>query len=723
MHLSHRSVHQHVFRSHSLIALGTLAIAACSELMAQAGLLDSETRNALKESTVRIQTLGSGESGSGSGFVVHQDGDQIYIATNQHVVSAGKEGQEANEDDRTRWRVRFAGEDLKAEPIRAELVAADQEHDLAVLRIERADAPKVFEIDSKETLEETMPITVFGYPLGDSYVTINNAQVSGFLHDSVGGMRRIKFYGKVDPGSSGGPVVDRNGAVIGVMVEGDRRSEGIGYCIPAHELRELMRGRLGNFTIKQSGGPEEFDIHFSADVLDPLNRLEKVYLKYILADDVTSNELEKVPEANGTRWNLLSDKMKTATVALRDSVASMTVRIAGETGQKAYLQLSYERDGEPSTVSRPIRLRLGGDPILPGRYRGDRDDEEEAEQDPDEGKYPLPNASVQSVLGPQIAVNGYHVNEWNIDPGSIIPNLQWDKNSLYIYMVSRDGVLRKIDPFRNQIDLQLDLKLSVQWADLSGEGLMLMTEDEQLWVVDERNFKVRGVVEKIPGLQQIASCRRSFYAFCVTGEGSTIEVYDLVDGVKTQMYQAADFALPPGSADGASPVKRFDRLTMTPDGRFLFCESDGALHRFAVQDDEIAYDQAGNRIGRAPERIEISEDGLYVSLIDREGNRQTGGVPIKPFGIYVFNVAQLAKPLMAVDGGQPTLYVVREDSSRSIFGTVKNSPLVRFDLEGTKVREFPELKGEFASQILVYPKRPGFLVVLTDAKTYVMKQL
>ena len=78
---------------------------------------------------------------------------------------------------------------------------------------------------------------------------------------------------------------------------------------------------------------------------------------------------------------------------------------------------------------------------------------------------------------------------------------------------------------------------------------------------------------------------------------------------------------------------------------------------------------------------------------------------------------------MAADGGQPTGFLVREDASKSIFGTVKNAPLVQFDLEGTLVREFPELEGELASQILIYPLKPGFLVVLTDTKTYVMKQL
>lgn len=687
-------------------------------LGAQNVYLDSETRNALKESTVRIQTTRDNDSGSGSGFVIKKDGDSVYIATNQHVVSAGEEGENAV-GERTRLRVRFAGEDLKAEPLRAELLVTDQEHDLAILKVTRASAPRPFELYSEQTIEETLPITIFGYPLGDEYVTINNAQVTGFLHDSMGGLRRIKIYGKAEPGSSGGPVVDNKGAVIGVMVQIDRRAENISYCIPATELHELMRGRLGNYTVRQSGGPDEYDVSFSAEVLDPLGRLRETTLHYILADDVSSNELENAVSENGAKWQLLSGKMKSVPVAIRESEASMTFRVIGEPGDAVYLQLRYEREGEPIGVSQPVRLSLGGRPILPGRYRGERGEDEEK---PD-GRYPLPRKAEESIIGKRVPVRGYRVNEWQIDAGSLIPNMTWDEHSLFVFMVNNEGLVRKVDPFRNQVDWALDLKSPVKWADLSGEGLLVLTKDEQLWVVDDRELRVRGVIEKIPGISHVASARSNFYAFCVTGEGTTLEVFDLVDGVKTQTYEASDFVLPEGSAEGTSPVKRFDRLNMTPEGRYLLCESEGALHRFIVEDDELTYDQAGARIGRSPESIQISEDGLYVSLVDREGNRRQAGVPIEPFGIYVFDVSDLTVPLMAVDGGQPTPYVLREDSSQSIYGTVKNAPLVRFDLNGTKVREFPELQGEYARQILVYPKRPGFLIVLTDTKTYVLKEL
>src|SRR5690606_22453387 len=102
------------------------------------------------------------------------------------------------------------------------------------------------------------PVTVFGYPLGDPSITINTAQLSSFAHNDMGAMVRLKVFGKVDPGNSGGPVVDMDGAVVGVTVEKDRRADNIGYAIPAFELHELLRGRLGNFHVDQEGSDLAF---------------------------------------------------------------------------------------------------------------------------------------------------------------------------------------------------------------------------------------------------------------------------------------------------------------------------------------------------------------------------------------------------------------------------------------------------------------------------------
>ena len=524
-------------------------------------------------------------------------------------------------------------------------------------------------------------------------------------------MRRLKLFAKVDPGNSGGPLVDNEGSIIGVIVEKDRRSDRIGYAIPAFELHELIRGRLGNLEVVQEGGPNAFDVKVTAEVLDPMDKLKDVALYYIVRDDFDPKKVRESVSDNGAKWRLLSHEMKRVPVTLDGDKVEINFSVEGEAGKKCVFQLVHKREGEPGWTTQPFLTILGG------YFEGEG--LETAKADP----FPLPSTPEGSIRGDRVTVRGFRAHEWQLGESPIIPNMMWDEHSLFVYMTSENGVVRKVDPFRNKVDIQVDLRAPVDWSVLSGEGLLVLTKDNKLWIVDDRTLKVRRVIEKIDGVSHVTSARNSFYAFCVTGGGRTLEVYDLVEAEKTQTYQATEFALPEGSPEGASPLKRFDLATMSVDGRFLFCESEGALHRFRVQDDELVYDQAGPRIARRPERIQISEDSAYVSLLDKEGNREQGGVPINSFGIYVYNTDDLAVPEMAIDPSQPTPFLVREDASRSLYGTIKNAPLAQFDLEGTLVREFPELEGEFATQILTYPLRPGFLLILTDKKTYVLKQI
>ncbi len=695
--------------------LACALLSAPGVMTTQAQHVPAEIRNELRKSTVWVRTANDGDYGTGTGFVIRKDGDDVYIATNHHVTDAQRHGQEVD-IKRTRYRVLFAGEDPNGETYRADLIAADAEHDLAILKLKRADAPEPFNLYSEKPLEETLPVTVLGFPSGDRDITINNGQISGFKNDIIGGMRRIKVFCKVDPGNSGGPLVDAEGNLLGVIVEKDPKLDNVGYAIPAYELHEMLKGRLGNFEVRQEGESGDYTVQVRADVLDPYGKLKSAKLHYITGADLKPEQLSKHVGSDGLRWSLFSKEMKAVPVSIRDDKASMTVNVPGEFGEFCFIQLSYQREGMAQSVSRPLPIILGGS--------GDLEEGEDGESKKSRpGRRALPRAPQKSILGERVAIRDFRANEWLIDSGEIIPNVDWDENGLYVFMVTKEGVVRKIDPFRNQIDLEIDLELSAQWAVLSGEGVLVLTKDQQLWIVDDRDLKVRRVIREIPGVMHVASCRKSFYAFCVVGDGTTLEVYDLVDGAKTQTFQASDFSLPKDAASGASALKRFNHLTMGPYGRFLYAESDGAIYRFMVTDDELTLEEATPKIGKNPSGIVVSEDGLYVSLLDDEGNHSLPELSIQPFGVYVYKMNDFSQPLAAVDGGQPTPYLEREDSSRSIFGTVKNSPLVRFDLEGTKVREFPELEGEFAKQILVYPKRPGFLLVLTDAKAYVLKQL
>jgi len=174
---------------------------------------------------LQFRTLVAGaerQSSTGSGFLVTADGLAI---TNYHVVS------QVALDPKT-YRLEYAAADGNRGE--AKLLAIDLANDLAVVHLDRRDAP-FFAFD-EAAMARGLPkgerLYSMGNPL-DLGFTINEGIYNGLVERSYN--ERMHFTGALNPGMSGGPAVTAEGLVVGVNVAKRTGAELVSFLVPVWE--------------------------------------------------------------------------------------------------------------------------------------------------------------------------------------------------------------------------------------------------------------------------------------------------------------------------------------------------------------------------------------------------------------------------------------------------------------------------------------------------------
>lgn len=176
--------------------------------------------------------------GVGSGFVISKDG---YILTNNHVIADAKD---------------ILVTLLDGKEYKAEVVGADERTDIALLKVDAKDLPPL-EIGNPADLKKGQWVMAIGSPFGlDSTVTVGI--VSAINRDTGDYLPFIQTDVAVNPGNSGGPLLNLQGEVVGVNSQIISRSGGfmgISLAIPIDEAMNVVeqlkahgkvtRGRIG----------------------------------------------------------------------------------------------------------------------------------------------------------------------------------------------------------------------------------------------------------------------------------------------------------------------------------------------------------------------------------------------------------------------------------------------------------------------------------------------
>src|SRR5665647_865250 len=174
------------------------------------------------------------EMGSGSGVIISDDG---YIVTNNHVVAGADEVTVTLSDRKT---------------YKAKVIGSDPSYDLAVVKVDAKNLPFMLYGNSAD-VKIGQWVLALGYPLNlDATVTAGiisaKSRTLGLNHDRTGGKSMavesfLQTDAAVNPGNSGGALINTNGQLIGInsaIASPTGYYSGYSYAIPVDIVKKVI---------------------------------------------------------------------------------------------------------------------------------------------------------------------------------------------------------------------------------------------------------------------------------------------------------------------------------------------------------------------------------------------------------------------------------------------------------------------------------------------------
>jgi len=179
---------------------------------------------------------GENRGGAGSGVLLTPDG---YALTNSHVANGRRKLTAVTEE---------------GDRLDAELVGDDPHTDLALVRLAARELPFA-ELGDSDALRVGQLVIAMGNPLGfRSTVSTGVVSATGRAMRGVGGRlieNIVQHTAPLNPGNSGGPLVDTRGRVVGVNTAIIAMAQGLGFAVPSNTAQWVIGELLAHGQVRR----------------------------------------------------------------------------------------------------------------------------------------------------------------------------------------------------------------------------------------------------------------------------------------------------------------------------------------------------------------------------------------------------------------------------------------------------------------------------------------
>ncbi len=367
----------------------------------------------------------SGQFGasSGSGVIVSPDG---YIVTNNHVVEDGDEIEVTLNDKRE---------------FSAKLIGTDPSTDLALLRIQAEGLP-FLDFGDSDSLRVGEWVLAVGNPFNlESTVTAGIVSAKGRSIDILEGQDRIESFiqtdAAVNPGNSGGALVNTGGLLIGIntaIITRSGRYEGYSFAIPANLVQKVIND-LRDYGAVQRGLLGVFIDDMTSERAKSLglDAVEGIYITRITADSGADDAgLKKGDVIVGI------NDVKTKTVPeMQEQV--------GRYRPGDYITITYIREGESFTTDVVLKNKMNSTALIaaPDESRLEDLGVELRNLSLEERKrFGLEGVRVTSIL------RGSIIEKTNMEPGYVITRVDGED------VRNLDELLRRLRIARGMVRLE-----------------------------------------------------------------------------------------------------------------------------------------------------------------------------------------------------------------------------------------------------------------------------